>query len=49
MASGDLGQRLVILPSQQLVIVRLGDAADPTNDIAGLARLINETVAATQR
>ncbi len=49
MASGDLGQRLVILPSQQLVIVRMGDAADLTNDIAGLARLINETVAATRR
>jgi CubicO group peptidase (beta-lactamase class C family) len=48
MASGDFGQRLVILPSQQLVIVRLGDAADPTNDIAGLARLINETVSATK-
>jgi CubicO group peptidase (beta-lactamase class C family) len=48
MASGDLGQRLVILPSQQLVIVRMGDAADPTNDIAGLARLIKETVAATK-
>ena len=48
MASGDFGQRLVILPSQRLVIVRLGDAADPTNDIAGLARLIKETVSATR-
>jgi CubicO group peptidase (beta-lactamase class C family) len=35
-ASGDLGQRIVVLPSQGMVIVRLGDSVDPTGDIRGL-------------
>jgi len=48
-ASGDLGQRVVILPSQHLVIVRLGDSVDPTGDIRGLGRLVKEVIAATQR
>lgn len=47
-ASGDLGQRIVILPSQHLVIVRLGDSVDPTGDIRGLGRLVKEVIAATQ-
>jgi CubicO group peptidase (beta-lactamase class C family) len=47
-ASGDLGQRVVILPSQRLVIVRLGDSVDPTGDIHGLARLVKEVIEATQ-
>jgi len=47
-ASGDLGQRVVILPSQHLVIVRLGDSVDPTGDIRGLGRLVKEVIAATQ-
>src|SRR5216684_2988727 len=47
-ASGDLGQRVVILPSQQLVIVRLGDSVDPTGDIRGLGRLVKEVIVATQ-
>jgi CubicO group peptidase (beta-lactamase class C family) len=47
-ASGDLGQRIVILPTQRIVIVRLGDAVDPTGDIRGLARLVSEVIAATQ-
>jgi len=45
-ASGDLGQRIVIIPSQHLVIVRLGDSADPTGDIRGLGRLVKEVIAA---
>ena len=47
-ASGDLGQRIVILPSQKLVIVRLGDSVDPTGDIRGLGRLVSEVIAAVQ-
>jgi CubicO group peptidase (beta-lactamase class C family) len=47
-ASGDLGQRIVIMPSQRLVVVRLGDSVDPTGDIRGLGRLVKEVIAATQ-
>lgn len=47
-AFGDLGQRIVILPSQHLVIVRLGDSVDPSGDISGLGRLVSEVIAATQ-
>jgi CubicO group peptidase (beta-lactamase class C family) len=45
-ASGALGQRIVILPSQHMVIVRLGDSVDATGDIKGLARLVKEAIAA---
>ncbi len=47
-ASGDLGQRVVILPSQKLVIVRLGDSVDRTGDIRGLGRLVSEVISATR-
>jgi CubicO group peptidase (beta-lactamase class C family) len=47
-ASGDLGQRVVILPTQRLVIVRLGNSVDPTGDIRGLGRLVKEVIAAVQ-
>jgi CubicO group peptidase (beta-lactamase class C family) len=47
-ASGDLGQRIVIMPMQHLVVVRLGDSVDPTGDIRGLARLVREVIAAVQ-
>jgi CubicO group peptidase (beta-lactamase class C family) len=46
-ASGDLGQRIFIIPSQRLVVVRLGDSVDPSGDIRGAARLIKEVIAAT--
>ena len=47
-AFGDMGQRIVILQSQRMVIVRLGDSVDPTGDIHGLGRLVREVIAATQ-
>lgn len=47
-ASGDLGQRIVILPSQRLVVVRLGDSVDPTGDMRGLARLVKEVIGTVQ-
>lgn len=48
-ASGNLGQRCVIIPSQHMVVVRMGDAVDPTGDISGLERLIREVIEATNR
>jgi CubicO group peptidase (beta-lactamase class C family) len=48
-ASGNLGQRVVIIPSQHMVVVRLGDATDPTGDIRGLGRLVKEAIAATEK
>ncbi len=47
-AFGLLGQRLVILPSQRMVVARLGDAADPDGDIRGVERLVREVIAATE-
>src|ERR1700704_3466676 len=45
-ASGDLGQRIVIMPTQRPVVVRLGDSVDPTGDIRGLGRLVKEVIEA---
>jgi CubicO group peptidase (beta-lactamase class C family) len=47
-ASGDLGQRVAIIPSQHMVVVRLGDATDPSGDIRGFARLVKEVIAASK-
>jgi CubicO group peptidase (beta-lactamase class C family) len=45
-ASGNLGQRIVIIPSQNLVIVRLGLTHSPSFDMPGLLHLIADTTAA---
>jgi CubicO group peptidase (beta-lactamase class C family) len=45
-ASGNLGQRIVILPSQHMVIVRMGNATDPGNDMAGLLGLVRSAIEA---
>ena len=44
--SGNLGQRVVIIPSQGLVIVRLGLTHSRGFDMRGLLRLISDTTAA---
>jgi hypothetical protein len=38
----------VIMPSQKLVVVRLGDSVEPSGDIRGLGRLVKEVIAAVQ-
>jgi hypothetical protein len=48
-ASGDLGQRIVIIPSQHMVVVRLGGATDSSGDMRGIARLVKEAIAAAQK
>ncbi|HXL12565.1 MAG TPA: serine hydrolase [Bradyrhizobium sp.] len=47
-AFGLLGQSTLIIPSQHLVIVRLGDSVEPAGDISGLGRLVQEVIAAMQ-
>jgi CubicO group peptidase (beta-lactamase class C family) len=45
-ASGMNGQRILIVPSHRLVIVRLGSTLDPPNfDMRGLVRLVNDVIA----
>jgi CubicO group peptidase (beta-lactamase class C family) len=48
-AFGSVGQVIMILPSHRLVIVRLGDAVDETDELRRLARLAGGIVSATQR
>jgi CubicO group peptidase (beta-lactamase class C family) len=45
-ARGQFGQYTVVVPSQRLVIVRLGTTGGD-NDIAGVARLVTDLIAAT--
>jgi CubicO group peptidase (beta-lactamase class C family) len=47
--SGNLGQRIVILPSEGLVIVRLGLTHSPGFDMEGLLRLVADTSGALKR
>jgi CubicO group peptidase (beta-lactamase class C family) len=44
--SGNLGQRIVMIPSESLVIVRLGLTHSPGFDMRGLLRLVADTSAA---
>jgi formylmethanofuran dehydrogenase subunit C len=46
--SGNLGQRVVIIPSAGLVIVRLGLTHRPGFDMKGLLRLIADTTSASR-
>ena len=45
-ASGNLGQRVYIMPSRKLVIVRLGVTMPPDYDIAGDLRFMRDVLAA---
>ena len=44
-AFGNLGQRIAVIPSERLVIVRMARAHLPHGDMAGFERLIVETIA----
>ena len=46
MAQGSLGQYVIIIPSAQLVIVRMGISRTPGEDIEGVDRLTAEAMAA---
>jgi CubicO group peptidase (beta-lactamase class C family) len=48
-AFGSLAQIVLILPSQRLVIVRLGDAIQNTGELRGIAHLVSDVISATQR
>jgi CubicO group peptidase (beta-lactamase class C family) len=47
--SGNLGQRVVIIPSAHLVILRLGLTHSPDFDIEGLLRLVADTTSALHK
>lgn len=48
-AFGNLGQKIAVIPSERLVIVRLGRAHLPYGDMAGFERLIVDTMASQRR
>lgn len=45
-ALGNLGQYIIVVPSKQLVIVRLGNAQTPHFDIEGANRLVRDVILA---
>jgi CubicO group peptidase (beta-lactamase class C family) len=48
MAKGAQGQYAIVIPSEDLVIVRIGWAYTPDDDGVAVARLVRETIAALQ-
>jgi CubicO group peptidase (beta-lactamase class C family) len=48
MAVGSQGQYTIIIPSQDLVIVKIGWAYTPHDDHVAVERLVRETIAALQ-
>jgi CubicO group peptidase (beta-lactamase class C family) len=46
MAVGALGQRTVIVPASNLVVVRLGVTQDYSSSDYGVARLVSDVIAA---
>jgi CubicO group peptidase (beta-lactamase class C family) len=48
-AAGSQGQYTIVMPSEDLVIVRIGWAYTPDADRAAVMRLVKETIAALQR
>ena len=48
-AFGSLGQLILVLPTQRLVIVRLGDAVDESWELRSLRRFVSEVISATRR
>jgi hypothetical protein len=48
MAIGSQGQYTIVIPSQDLVIVKIGWAYTPNDDRVAAERLVKETIAALQ-
>jgi CubicO group peptidase (beta-lactamase class C family) len=46
MAVGSQGQYTIVIPSEDLVIVKIGWSYTPNDDLAAVARLVRETIAA---
>ncbi|HWA62270.1 MAG TPA: serine hydrolase, partial [Caulobacteraceae bacterium] len=48
MARGSLGQYIVVIPSERMVIVRMGLSFTPAGDLEAVERLTSEAIAATR-